>query len=718
MNAKKLFALFFSVLAIMLCLALAACDDKSDPTEAPTTAPTEAPTDAPTEKPADSAEHTHIFSDWKVDKAATCTSYGSTYQECECGYKQYLALLPTEHTVSEDLAVAPTCTESGKTAGSHCSVCGVVISPQMTLQPLGHTLDEGSVQTAASCEQDGIIKYTCTAEGCDYSCTEKYSLPELFAGDIYDSALSYVGEITTYDKNGEEYAIGTGSIISADGQVLTNYHVIEGAYSAIITIDEKEYELVGVLAFDKTIDLAILKIEGENLPFATLCDKPMRVGSTVYALGSSEGMTASLSHGIIAYAGREVDGVMHIQHDASISSGNSGGPLFNAYGEVIGVNTWTLIGDDSQNLNFAVSVSEIENLTYIDETPLDEFIEEYSTAFDVLYAWIESNYTSDEETYFCYDNVYDDGSWYSLGYDFDYGVLYIDVLWEYEDGSSVYISIEFDETSYEHYYYVEYTDADYNVINAIEGYIDAATFTASTALDYDYSEGDIDAETLAAYQEYVVDLLAWFEMMLEENRIGVTLNDTGFAVFESSFDGNGGNSGSGGNTGSDDNGGNSGSESSSVLDTLYAWANTNQTSAEEGYFAYDEYYDDGSWYSLGYDEEYEVMYIDVIWEFEDGYVLYSCIELTNSNNLIYYCEYADADYTTYNYIEGYINAPTYTVDTALNYDYTEGEIEIDADLLETYQLCISDLIAWFDGMLAENSVGVTLDELGFALLVE
>ena len=82
-------------------------------------------------------------------------------------------------------------------------------------------------------------------------------------------------------------------------------------------------------------------------------------------------MTATFSQGIITAVNRKIEGVTYIQHDAAISPGNSGGPLLNKYGEVIGINTWTL--EDSQNLNFAVSSSVLLEMKYSTPLTMEQF---------------------------------------------------------------------------------------------------------------------------------------------------------------------------------------------------------------------------------------------------------------------------------------------------------------------------------------------------------
>ena len=140
-------------------------------------------------------------------------------------------------------------------------------------------------------------------------------------------------------------ALGSGYIISADGYIVTNNHVIEGADDIQIEMfgaDHKTFKakLVGT---DLKTDVALLKIESpEPLPFVTFGDSDkMRVGDWVIAMGNPLGQGFSVSAGIVSARGRELNGTYDdfLQTDAAINKGNSGGPLFNMYGEVIGMNT-------------------------------------------------------------------------------------------------------------------------------------------------------------------------------------------------------------------------------------------------------------------------------------------------------------------------------------------------------------------------------------------
>lgn len=173
-----------------------------------------------------------------------------------------------------------------------------------------------------------------------------------------------------YGQVSETASSGTGFIISADGYVLTNYHVVEGATTlTVMTFDGKEHpaELIG---YDATNELALMKIEGENLPYVAIgSSDAMVVGDQVVAIGNPLGeLTSTLTVGYISAKDRIVntDGVAinMLQTDAAINSGNSGGPLFNMKGEVIGITTAKFSGTSNsgvsiEGIGFAVPIDDV-----------------------------------------------------------------------------------------------------------------------------------------------------------------------------------------------------------------------------------------------------------------------------------------------------------------------------------------------------------------------
>ncbi len=166
---------------------------------------------------------------------------------------------------------------------------------------------------------------------------------------------------------------GSGVVISADGEILTNHHVIEGWRGAkdptllVKLADGKEYQ-AKVIGKDKDLDIALIKIEGAHLPFAKLGDSAgLRVGEWVVAIGNPLGLSHTVTQGIISAKGRssaEMGGGSQVQSflqtDAAINRGNSGGPLLNLKGEVIGINT--AIRADGQNIGFAVPIDSVKRV--------------------------------------------------------------------------------------------------------------------------------------------------------------------------------------------------------------------------------------------------------------------------------------------------------------------------------------------------------------------
>ena len=137
---------------------------------------------------------------------------------------------------------------------------------------------------------------------------------------------------------------GSGFIISKDGYIVTNNHVVEGATTVKVTLTNDETFVAEVVGLDSRMDLALLKIDAKkDLPFITFGDsKSSKVGEWVIAIGNPLGLGGSVTAGIISAVGRDIRSGPYdsfIQTDAPINKGNSGGPLINLNGEVIGVNT-------------------------------------------------------------------------------------------------------------------------------------------------------------------------------------------------------------------------------------------------------------------------------------------------------------------------------------------------------------------------------------------
>jgi len=188
------------------------------------------------------------------------------------------------------------------------------------------------------------------------------------AARLANSIVTISSEVDSAVSSGE--ATGTGVVVTSDGEILTNAHVVEGATEVRVRFaGDTEPVIARVLAADSGNDLALLKVSATNLVAATFA-KPgsVRVGDQVVAIGYALALDGgpSVTTGIVSALKRTIfteSGALNslIQTDAAISSGNSGGPLANMRGEVIGINTAVARGDSNSsanNIGFAISVDE------------------------------------------------------------------------------------------------------------------------------------------------------------------------------------------------------------------------------------------------------------------------------------------------------------------------------------------------------------------------
>lgn len=155
-------------------------------------------------------------------------------------------------------------------------------------------------------------------------------------------------------------ALGSGFVISEDGYVVTNNHVIEGADEIMVEFNDGNELKASIVGTDKNVDIALLKVEADGpLPFVSFGDSDIaRVGDWVMAIGNPLGQGFSVSAGIISARNRELSGAYddYIQTDAAINRGNSGGPLFNMDGNVIGVNT-AILSPNGGSIGIGFSMS-------------------------------------------------------------------------------------------------------------------------------------------------------------------------------------------------------------------------------------------------------------------------------------------------------------------------------------------------------------------------
>jgi serine protease Do len=162
-------------------------------------------------------------------------------------------------------------------------------------------------------------------------------------------------------------SLGSGFIISADGYILTNAHVVNGADKITVRLPDQQTYKAKVIGKDKRTDIALLKIDAKNLPVAPIGNSDnIQVGEWVLAIGEPFGLDHTATHGIVSALGRDLPDesyVPFIQTDAPVNPGNSGGPLINANGKVIGINSqiYTKSGG-FMGISFAIPINVAMNV--------------------------------------------------------------------------------------------------------------------------------------------------------------------------------------------------------------------------------------------------------------------------------------------------------------------------------------------------------------------
>ncbi|RUT36452.1 trypsin-like serine protease [Paenibacillus zeisoli] len=166
--------------------------------------------------------------------------------------------------------------------------------------------------------------------------------------------------IETYDSSNKPLATGSGIVVSSDGKILTNFHVIEGASSVKIEFnDQRSFTTSTLLVKDEDLDLALLKIPATNLQYVKIGDSTsLQLGEEVVAIGSPLGYKNTLTSGVVSQTIRKVDGQNYIQISTPIDHGSSGGALFNMKGELVGVTSAGV--QSSANINLAIPSSDVK----------------------------------------------------------------------------------------------------------------------------------------------------------------------------------------------------------------------------------------------------------------------------------------------------------------------------------------------------------------------
>ena len=214
----------------------------------------------------------------------------------------------------------------------------------------------------------GIVKQVGSAVvRIDSSRTVKTRLPEQFNDPVFRQFFGSAVPIP--NQNRVERGTGSGFIISKDGRILTNAHVVDGADTVTVKLKDGRSYVGKVLGKDDLTDVAVVKIEANSLPTVALGNsEKLEPGQWAIAIGNPLGLDNTVTTGIVSATGRTSNQigspdrrVEYIQTDAAINPGNSGGPLLNARGQVIGMNTAIIQG--AQGLGFAIPINTAQRIS-------------------------------------------------------------------------------------------------------------------------------------------------------------------------------------------------------------------------------------------------------------------------------------------------------------------------------------------------------------------
>ena len=259
-------------------------------------------------------------------------------------------------------------------AGLACLVvmlCGVTIAldlaglPSSLFSPRSFSEDGAPAHASQESSQPPDIPQAETGTG--FTLTIEHTHGQaLTLSQVHSKAITSLVSIEAYSD--VYFSSGSGVIISSDGYLVTNAHVVSGADEVRVQLSDNRVFPASLVGFDAREDLALLKIDEEGLSAAEFGDSNALVcGEAVSALGDSLGYRATFTDGIISALDREMemeDGstMVLIQTSAAINFGNSGGPLLNQYGQVVGINTIKIIADDgsAESLGFAIPSARVK----------------------------------------------------------------------------------------------------------------------------------------------------------------------------------------------------------------------------------------------------------------------------------------------------------------------------------------------------------------------
>ncbi|MBW4513487.1 MAG: trypsin-like peptidase domain-containing protein [Scytonematopsis contorta HA4267-MV1] len=235
----------------------------------------------------------------------------------------------------------------------------LALTPVQAAPPLPASTDPNFITSVVQREGSAVVRI-------DSSRTVRTRMPEEFNDPFFRRFFG--SQMPSSSQRRVERGTGSGFIISNDGRILTNAHVVDGADTVKVTLKDGRSFVGKVMGKDEVTDVAVVKIQANNLPSVTVGNSDqLQPGQWAIAIGNPLGLDNSVTTGIISATGRSSNligagdkRVDYIQTDAAINPGNSGGPLLNARGEVIGMNTAIIQG--AQGLGFAIPITTAQRI--------------------------------------------------------------------------------------------------------------------------------------------------------------------------------------------------------------------------------------------------------------------------------------------------------------------------------------------------------------------
>ena len=376
----------------------------------------------------------------------------------------------------------------------------------------------------ALCNLDGTKRFACTNSGCSYYYDESYSLSALDSGEIYAAAVQYTGIIRSFDRFGNILDEASAFVISADGKIAAGNLTIDNAFSLVFVLGEVYYDVTEILGYSPESNVAVLKVDAADLPYANLCARAPSNAETVYLVGAPGGFESSVLSGVISNTSLVIEDFAYIQHDIDAKTGCVGAPIINRFGEVIGINVG-YVGEDL--LGVAAPVAALDNIDYSSPMSVYEYGAATFTPDEQLDYWVYNNYIALNDNSIAYV-VQGNDFYYSLGYDELSEYSFVEGSWTMDEIYQLYVRIILDNSEGTYQYYATLSDGMKQ--NEANGFIDAATYTASTILTYDtfYGKYWTESELMTLYSTAVCDTLEFFSYCLDTYFDTLTLETFGF----------------------------------------------------------------------------------------------------------------------------------------------------------------------------------------------